>query len=83
VQSSPLEKLDSTIFLSIVAKFFHRSMPPQPVMHDSKSLDDPVDKPAVGSSNETLEVQEKDKPHTFNEQTNYVPTKVIITVSSP
>jgi hypothetical protein len=50
-------------------------------MHDIESPDDPVDKPAVGSSNEALGLQEKDKPHTFNEQTNYVPAKVIITVS--
>jgi hypothetical protein len=50
-------------------------------MHDTKSPNDPIDKLEAGSSNGALDLKRNAIPHTFNEQTNYVPTKVIITAS--
>jgi hypothetical protein len=51
-------------------------------MHEDKSHDDPTTTPVASSSKEVLDSQEKETRPTFNEQTNYVPTNVIITVGS-
>jgi hypothetical protein len=50
-------------------------------MTDIKNSDDPVKAPPEIASGETTpELKEQDTPLDFNEQTNYVPPRVIITV---
>ncbi|KAH8731930.1 major facilitator superfamily domain-containing protein [Phaeosphaeriaceae sp. PMI808] len=50
-------------------------------MSDDKPLGGTPTKPTnESSSNESLVLERKNAPHDFNEQTNYVPVKVIITI---
>lgn len=51
-------------------------------MHNSKPLERPTSDAIETSSNKALPSQKGLQAPSFNEQTNYVPTKVIITVSS-